>query len=66
MTSLIAVQTCRIVVLAAVLIMAGLAAILSEIDDAAKVDGAGFWLALVFNLFLERFISGFTRGAVKG
>ncbi len=46
LTSVIAVQTWRIVPLAAVIIMAGLAAIPSEINDAAKVDGAGFWRTL--------------------
>ena len=46
MTSVIAVQTWRIVPLAAVIILAGLAAIPSEIHDAAKVDGAGFWRTL--------------------
>ncbi len=46
MTSVIAVQTWRIVPLAAVIIMAGLSAIPSEINDAAKVDGAGFWRTL--------------------
>jgi ABC-type sugar transport system permease subunit len=44
--SVIAVQTWRIVPLAAVIIMAGLAAIPDEITDAAKVDGAGFWRTL--------------------
>ncbi|HEV2070947.1 MAG TPA: sugar ABC transporter permease [Acidimicrobiales bacterium] len=46
MTSVIAVQTWRIVPLAAVIIMAGLSAIPSDINDAAKVDGAGFWRTL--------------------
>ncbi len=46
MTSVIAVQTWRIVPLAAVIIMAGLIAIPGEITDAAKVDGAGFWRTL--------------------
>jgi multiple sugar transport system permease protein len=46
MTSVIAVQTWRIVPLAAVIIMAGLSAIPGEITDAAKVDGAGFWRTL--------------------
>lgn len=43
MASVIAVQTWRIVPLAAVIIMAGLVAIPEEINDAAAVDGAGFW-----------------------
>ncbi|HEX2064627.1 MAG TPA: sugar ABC transporter permease [Acidimicrobiales bacterium] len=47
MSSVIAVQTWRIVPLAAVIIMAGLAAIPDEINDAAKVDGAGFWRTLL-------------------
>ena len=41
--SVIAVQVWRIVPLAAVIIMAGLAAIPQDINDAAEVDGAGFW-----------------------
>jgi multiple sugar transport system permease protein len=43
--SVIAVQVWRIVPLAAVIIMAGLAAIPQDINDAAAVDGAGvgFW-----------------------
>lgn len=44
--SVIAVQTWRIVPLAAVIIMAGLAAIPQEVKDAAAVDGAGFWRTL--------------------
>jgi multiple sugar transport system permease protein len=44
--SVVAVQVWRIVPLAAVIIMAGLAAIPSEINDAAEVDGAGFWRKL--------------------
>ena len=44
--SVIAVQAWRIVPLAAVIIMAGLAAIPQEINDAAEVDGAGFWRKL--------------------
>jgi len=43
MTSVIAVHTWRIVPLAAVIMMAGLIAIPSEINDAAAVDGAGPW-----------------------
>ena len=41
--SVIAVQTWRIVPLAAVIMMAGLIAIPTEIKDAVAVDGAGFW-----------------------
>jgi multiple sugar transport system permease protein len=44
--SVIAVQTWRIVPLAAVIIMAGLVAIPTEINDAAAMDGAGFWRKL--------------------
>ena len=44
--SVIAVQVWRIVPLAAVIIMAGLAAIPQDINDAAEVDGAGFWRRL--------------------
>jgi multiple sugar transport system permease protein len=44
--SVIAVQTWRIVPLAAVIIMAGIVAIPEEIRDAAAVDGAGFWRTL--------------------
>lgn len=43
MASVIAVHTWRITPLAAVIIMAGLIAIPSEINDAVQVDGAGFW-----------------------
>jgi multiple sugar transport system permease protein len=43
MTSVIAVQTWRVVPLAAVIVMAGLIAIASEINDAVAVDGAGSW-----------------------
>jgi multiple sugar transport system permease protein len=44
--SVIAVQVWRIVPLAAVIIMAGLAAIPQDLHDAAEVDGAGFWRKL--------------------
>lgn len=44
--SVIAVQTWRMVPLAAVIIMAGLVAIPQEITDATRVDGAGFWRTL--------------------
>ncbi len=44
--SVIAVQVWRIVPLAAVIIMAGLTAIPQDLDDAAEVDGAGFWRKL--------------------
>lgn len=44
--SVIAVQVWRIVPLAAVIIMAGLAAIPQDINDAADIDGAGFWRKL--------------------
>ena len=44
--SVIAVQVWRIVPLAAVIIMAGLAAVPQDINDAAEVDGAGFWRRL--------------------
>ncbi len=43
MGSIIAVHTWRIVPVAAVIIMAGLMAIPNEINDAADIDGAGFW-----------------------
>jgi multiple sugar transport system permease protein len=43
MGSVIAVQTWRIVPLAAVIVMAGLIAIPSEINDAVAVDGASSW-----------------------
>jgi multiple sugar transport system permease protein len=46
MAAVIAVQTWRIVPLAAVIIMAGLMAIPQDIRDAATVDGAGFWRTL--------------------
>jgi multiple sugar transport system permease protein len=43
MGSVIAVHVWRIVPLATVIIMAGVSAIPDEINDAAHVDGAGFW-----------------------
>jgi multiple sugar transport system permease protein len=43
MASVIAVHTWRLVPLAAVIMMAGLAAIPDDLKDAAQVDGAGFW-----------------------
>ncbi len=46
MSAVIAVQTWRIVPLAAVIIMAGIMAIPQDIRDAATVDGAGFWRTL--------------------
>jgi multiple sugar transport system permease protein len=44
--SVIAVHTWRVVPLAAVIIMAGLVSIPDDINDAATVDGAGFWRRL--------------------
>jgi multiple sugar transport system permease protein len=46
MASVIAVHTWRIVPLAAVIILAGRAAIPDDIHDAADIDGAGFWRKL--------------------
>jgi multiple sugar transport system permease protein len=46
MASVIAVHTWRIVPLAAVIIMAGLLSIPDDINDAAEIDGAGFWRRL--------------------
>jgi len=46
MASVIAVQTWRIVPLAAVIVMAGLMSIPGDIYDAAAIDGAGFWRRL--------------------
>lgn len=43
MASVIAVHVWRLVPLAAVIMMAGLVAIPRDIEDAARVDGAGFW-----------------------
>jgi multiple sugar transport system permease protein len=43
MASVIAVQVWRLVPLATVIILAGLVAILKDVEDAARVDGAGFW-----------------------
>jgi multiple sugar transport system permease protein len=43
MASVIAVHVWRLVPLSAVIIMAGLVAIPRDIDEAARVDGAGFW-----------------------
>jgi multiple sugar transport system permease protein len=41
--SVIAVQAWRLIPLAAVIMMAGLSAIPTELKDATEVDGAGFW-----------------------
>jgi len=46
MASVIVVQTWRILPLATVIMLAGIAAIPQEILDAAAVDGAGFWRRL--------------------
>lgn len=43
LASVIAVHTWRIVPLAAVIVMAGMLAIPTEIRDASDIDGAGFW-----------------------
>lgn len=43
MTSIIAVHVWRLVPLAAVIMMAGLVAIPRDIEEAARVDGAGYW-----------------------
>jgi multiple sugar transport system permease protein len=43
MASIIAVHVWRLVPLAAVIVMAGLIAIPRDLDEAARVDGAGFW-----------------------
>jgi multiple sugar transport system permease protein len=43
MLSVIAVQAWRVIPLAAVIVMAGLIAIPSEINDAVEVDGASSW-----------------------
>ncbi|MEA2702648.1 MAG: multiple sugar transport system permease protein, partial [Actinomycetota bacterium] len=46
MVSVIAVQVWRILPLAAVIMMAGISAIPQDLNDAADVDGAGFWRKL--------------------
>src|SRR6266496_4526301 len=43
MTSVIAVHVWRLTPLAAVILMAGLVAIPRDIEEAARVDGAGYW-----------------------
>jgi multiple sugar transport system permease protein len=43
MSSVIAVHVWRLVPLAAVIMMAGLVAIPRDIEEAARVDGAGYW-----------------------
>lgn len=43
MGSVIAVHVWRLVPLAAVIVMAGLIAIPRDMDEAARIDGAGFW-----------------------
>ena len=46
MASVVAVHTWRIVPLAAVIMLAGLVSIPKDINDAAAIDGAGFWRRL--------------------
>jgi multiple sugar transport system permease protein len=46
MASVIAVHAWRLIPLAAVIMMAGLMAIPDDINDAAAIDGAGFWRRL--------------------
>jgi multiple sugar transport system permease protein len=46
MASVIAVHTWRLVPLAAVIMLAGLVSIPKDIEDAAAIDGAGFWRRL--------------------
>ena len=43
MISVIAVHVWRLTPLAAVIVMAGLVSIPKDVDEAARVDGAGFW-----------------------
>lgn len=43
MASVIAVHVWRLTPLAAVIVMAGLVSIPKDVDEAARVDGAGFW-----------------------
>ena len=43
MISVIAVHVWRLTPLAAIIVMAGLVAIPKDIDEAARIDGAGFW-----------------------
>ncbi|GAA1567646.1 sugar ABC transporter permease [Actinomadura kijaniata] len=43
MLSVVLVQTWRLTPLAAVIVMAGLVAIPRDLDEAARIDGAGFW-----------------------
>jgi multiple sugar transport system permease protein len=47
MTSVIAVHVWRLTPLAAVIVMAGLVAIARDIEEAARVDGAGYWRRMV-------------------
>ncbi|MFD0691820.1 carbohydrate ABC transporter permease [Actinomadura fibrosa] len=47
MASVVAVQAWRLTPLAAVIVMAGLVAIPRDIDEAARIDGAGFWRRMV-------------------
>lgn len=47
MASVIAVHVWRLTPLAAVIVMAGLVAIPKDIDEAARVDGAGFWRRMI-------------------
>jgi multiple sugar transport system permease protein len=45
--AVIAVQVWRLTPLAAVIVMAGLVSIPHELDEAARVDGAGYWRRLI-------------------
>ncbi|MGI5167036.1 carbohydrate ABC transporter permease [Spirillospora sp. CA-253888] len=47
MLSVVLVQTWRLTPLAAVIVMAGLVAIPRDIDEAARIDGAGFWRRMI-------------------
>jgi multiple sugar transport system permease protein len=47
MGSVIAVQVWRLTPLSAVIVMAGLVAIPRDLDEAARVDGAGYWRRMI-------------------
>jgi multiple sugar transport system permease protein len=47
MGSVIALQTWRMLPLATVIVLAGLASIPQDVDEQAQVDGAGFWRRLL-------------------
>ena len=65
MASVIAVHVWRLVPLSAVIILAGLVAIPKDIEEAARVDGAGFWRRML-EVTIPDPARGRGRGPVRG